>query len=242
VAVNALRGALGFLTRIPITPDDADWDAFRAAPWTFPVVGYVVGLLASMPVFAPLPDGATAASYVAVLYLVTGVSHADGLADLGDAAAVHGPARRREVLKDSMLGVGGALALGVVLVALAFTAASAVELGVYTAVALFVASEVGAKLGMAVLACTGTAAHEGIGSQFTGNEPRDLVLPVFLTLPLLVVGPPAIAVLGGPIAAVVLARWTRGWLGGVNGDVFGATNELGRFLGLLLGVMAWTVW
>lgn len=242
MVVAALRGALAFLTRMPIDSDDRDWDAFRAAPWSFPVVGYLVGGIAALPAFAPLPDAAAAASYVLALALVTGVNHADGLADLGDAAAVHGTDRRRAVLKDSMLGVGGTLTLVVVVVAVAFTAASGLGAGAWTFLWLVVAAEVGAKLGMATLACVGRPAHDGIGSQFTGNDATDLVLPGLVALPLVVTGPTAIAIIGGSIVALLLQSWTRGWLGGVNGDVFGATNELGRLAGLLLGVIAWTAW
>lgn len=242
MGVNAVRGALGFLTRLPVETREGDWDDFREALWAFPVVGYLIGILAAIPVFTPLPSTATAAGYVLVLYLVTGVNHADGLADLGDAAAVHGDDRRRGVLKDSMLGVGGTLALVVTVVGLALTAASVVQGPLYIAFGIIVAAEVGAKLGMVVLACYGTAAHEGFGSQFTGAEPRALAVPMLVSLPVFLIGRPAIAVFGGPVIAFLLLRWTKDWLGGVNGDVFGATNELGRLIGLLLGVMVWTVW
>lgn len=242
MAVNALRGALGFLTRLPVQRQDGDWDDFRQSPWTFPIAGYVIGIIAAIPFFLPLPGPAVATSYVLVLYLLTGVNHADGLADLGDAVAVHGAERRRTVLKDSTLGVGGTLALVVVVVGTAFTAASIANAYVYAVVGLVVAAEVGAKLGMALLACYGTAPHEGLGSEFTSATGDDATAPILASAPVVVFGPPALAVLGGPIAAVVLRRWTMTWLGGVNGDVFGATNELGRLLGLLLGVMAWMVW
>jgi adenosylcobinamide-GDP ribazoletransferase len=242
VGVAALRGALGFLTRLPAGGNSGDWNAFRAAPWTFPLVGYVVGVLAALPLFTPLPGAAVAATYVLVLYLVTGVNHADGLADLGDAAAVHGAERRLAALKDSDLGVGGTLALVTVVVGLAFTVASVAGVSVYAAVGVVVAAEVGAKLGMALLACVGGPAHEGLGSEFTENDPGDVAIPALFAAPVLALGTPGIAVVGGPLVAFGLRGWTRQWLGGVSGDVFGAANELGRLVGLLLGVMAWTVW
>lgn len=242
MAVNALRGGLGFLTRLPVQRIDGDWAAFRQSPWAFPIVGFVIGIIAAIPFFLPLPGVAVAASYVLVLYLLTGVNHADGLADLGDAAAVHGAERRRTVLKDSTLGVGGTLALVVVVVGTAFTVAGVANARVYAVVGLVVAAEVGAKLGMALLACYGTAPHEGLGSQFTSNTPDAALVPILASAPVVVFGPPALAVLGGPLVAFALRRWTLAWLGGVNGDVFGATNELGRLVGLLLGVMAWMAW
>ena len=40
--------------------------------------------------------------------------------------------------------------------------------------------------------------------------------------------------------ALVVVRWADGALGGVNGDVFGAVNELARVVALHAGVVAWT--
>ena len=108
--MRAVRGALAFLTRLPVGGGEDAWDAFRATPVAFVVAGYVVGALAALPLLLPLPVSATVALYLLTLYLVTGVTHVDGLADCGDAAAVHGAAAdRHSALKDSQTGVGGAL-------------------------------------------------------------------------------------------------------------------------------------
>jgi len=165
VVLSAVRGALGFCSRLPLRHDDPDWDAFRRAPVAFPLAGYVVGLLLALPVglalLAGLPAPVAAAAYLLVAYLVTGVNHADGVADLGDAAAVHGsPRERREVMKDTTVGVGAVLAL---------------------------------------------------------------------------------ALVGGVLTALALTRWASRTLGGVGGDVFGATNDLGRVVALHLGVVVWVL-
>jgi adenosylcobinamide-GDP ribazoletransferase len=243
--MGALRGAVGFLTQLPVRADEADWLAFAATPAAFPAVGYLVGALAALALLFPGVVGAF--GFVAVVVLLTGVNHADGLADLGDAAVVHGDAeRRRAVLKDSDVGVGGALALGVALVGLALAALGLADLSWPTALALAVAAEVGAKLGLATLACLGAASHEGFGSAFTERcTPGGLVGPALLALPaalLPAVSAPADAVplvtagfaaLASPVAvALWLRRWADTRLGGVNGDVFGAANELGRLAAL----------
>ncbi|WP_101295546.1 adenosylcobinamide-GDP ribazoletransferase [Halegenticoccus soli] len=247
--LSALRGAVAFLTRLPVRGDERAWEAFRRTPASFPIAGYLVGLLAALPLALPIPPTAAAALYLATIYLVTGVAHADGLADLGDAAAVHGdPGRRRSVLKDSQTGVGGALALALTLAVLALGALGLAGTGRLVGLRLAVAAEVGAKVGMALLICLGDAAHEGLGSELV-DEARPASLP-----PVLVAAVPAVlfapfgsgaalaaALAAGPVAALLVGRWARIRLGGVSGDVLGAANELGRAAAVHAGVIAWTV-
>ncbi|QLG64121.1 adenosylcobinamide-GDP ribazoletransferase [Halorarum salinum] len=246
---SALRGAVSFLTRLPAGGDGDDWDAFRRAPAAFPAVGYLVGGLAGLALLLPFPPATAAAAYLVAVYVVTGLPHADGLADLGDAAAVHGDAdRRREVMKDSATGVGGALALGLALLVLALGAFGAAEMGSEVAAfRLVVAAEVGAKAGTALLVCLGDPGHEGLGSRVVGEAgPVDLVLVAALALPAAVAGFstfPALvaALLAAPAVALLVKRWADRRLGGVTGDVLGAANELGRAAALHAGVVAWTL-
>jgi adenosylcobinamide-GDP ribazoletransferase len=249
VVLTALRGGLAFLTRLPVGGGDAEWEAFRRTPLSFPLVGYVVGSVAALSLLVPVPVPTAAALYLATLYLVTGVTHADGLADLGDAAAVHGATdRATEALKDSATGVGGALALGLALVALGLGALGVAGTRPGVAFALVLAAEVGAKAGMAALVCTGVPAHEGLGSALAGDAaPTDLLPVAASLLGLLVVVPAAgfggvaAAALAPVAAAWLVGRWAAGRLGGVSGDVFGAANELGRVAGVHAGVVAWTL-
>lgn len=254
-----LLGALGFLSRFPVGRDDRAWAAFRDTPAAFPVAGYAVGALVALPVFLALALGTPTptAAFVLVLgiYLVTGINHADGIADVGDAAVVHGgPKERRTVMRDTTVGVGAVLALGVVLVGLALAglglaalAGSDPTLPTLVRVAgLVVAAEVGAKLGMAAVVCFGTAAHDGLGSALTERSgPRAFVFPALLSLPTIVLTWPqpaaAVALVAGVAAALAVLRWARAVLGGASGDVLGATNEIVRVTALHAGVIAWTL-
>ncbi|QCJ47383.1 adenosylcobinamide-GDP ribazoletransferase [Haloprofundus sp. MHR1] len=253
MGLSALRGGVAFLTRLPVGGGEREWDAFRATPAIFPLVGYLVGALAALPftlLSAVSQPGTVAAMYLGTLYLVTGITHADGLADVGDAAVVHGDtARRLDALKDSQTGVGGALALALSVVALALGAFGLATATGSPAVALriVVAAEVGAKAGMALLACLGTPVHEGLGSAVVAENDAAGLLPVAaVALPAVLVAPssatPALvcALLSGPAVALLVRRWARGAVGGVSGDALGATNELGRVVGLHAGVVAWT--
>lgn len=247
----AVKGGLGFLSRLPVGHDDGAWAAFRATPAAFPVVGYLVGALLALPLLLPLPAPTVGLVFVVWLYLVTGINHIDGLADIGDALVVHGDgARRLEVVKDSMVGVGAALSLAVVVlgVGLAGVALASGPVGLAAGpvgvVAIVVAAEVGAKLGMAAIACLGTATHEGFGSELTERSgPRALLLPAVLAAPAAALTWPhpaaGVAVGGAVVATLVVLWWARRRLGGVNGDVFGAANEVARLVALHAGVVAW---
>ncbi len=245
MVLTAVRGAVGFLTRLPVGTDGRAWDAFCSQPSVLPVAGYPVGLLVGLPLLAgPAPTAAVL--YVAAVYLVTGVNHADGLADLGDAAVVHGgPDERRAAMRDTTVGVGGVLAVGIGLLGLALGALAVAALPARQALGLAVAAEVGAKLSMATLAGLGEPGHEGLGAQLLGAGPRTVAVALAVGAPaglLAWPSPAALAAVGtGPLVAGGLLWRARRTLGGVSGDVFGASNELARVVGLHAGVIVWTL-
>lgn len=247
----AVRGALGFLSRLPVGSDESAWDAFRTTPTAFPLAGYALGALLSLPLLAPVPPATVAPLFVGWTFAVTGVNHVDGVADLGDAAAVHGsPEARREVMKDTAVGTGGAGAVAFVVLGLGTAAvalASAFRGDPAGAVGLIVAVEVGAKATMALLVCLGSAPHEGLGSALTANSTARGALPVTVvaapaalaTWPRVV--PSAVALATAVVVGLATRRWARASLGGVSGDVLGATNEFARVAALHAGVVSWTL-
>lgn len=243
---SAVRGGVAFCTRLPLSGSERDWIRFQETPAAFPAVGYLVGLLLALPfVVLDGPAAAVAAVYLLFVYLLTGVNHLDGVADLGDAAAIHDGDDRRKALKDTTTGVGavGSVAVVVAALALGAVAVAGLPVGAIFLVAVVLAAEVSAKLAMATVACLGTAAHEGLGSQFTRNaDPALLLGPAVVSVPAALLGgvPTVLAVTAGPLVAYGLVRWAETALGGVNGDVFGAANELARVAALLVGVIAWT--
>lgn len=245
--LRALRGAVGFLTRIPAGAGETEWEAFAAKPTTMVLVGYLLGALLVLPLLTPIPEPTAAVAVLAILYGLTGITHLDGLADLGDGAVVHGDSdRRMAVMQDTTVGVGGVVAvvlvvfgLGLGVFALAF-----LPLAAFT---LLVVAEVSAKAAMGLLVCLGTATHDGLGSALTEkNRPVGAVAvltmatpAVFLTWPRVV--PAVLAVAAGLCTGLVVGRWAQKRLGGLSGDVLGAANELARVVALHAGVIGWTL-
>ena len=110
MVLKSLKGALGFLSRLPVGHDAAAWNAFREMPSSMPLAGYVIGLFVALPLILPGPPPTIAVAFVIGVYAVTGINHIDGVIDLGDALVVHGgPTERRRVMKDTTIGAGGAL-------------------------------------------------------------------------------------------------------------------------------------
>lgn len=263
MVLTAVRGAVGFLTRLPVGHSERAWQAFRGAPWAFPVVGYAVGGVLAGVAAAVLalgePTAPTAVlAYLLCLFGLTGITHLDGVADLGDALVVHGDAAdRRDVLTDTTVGVGAVAAVAVTLLGLALGVFAVGQLPMWATVSVIVAAEVGARVAMASVACLGTAIHDGLGSQFTTRaDSTDLVwvgavaVPaLFLSVPtatltgqLVTISPvPAGALVGAVGGGVLLFGYARQQLDGVNGDVFGAANDVARVVGLHAGVIVWTL-
>ena len=245
MVLTAVRGAVGFLSRAPVGQDGEAWDAFRATPVSFPIAGYVIGVVLAVPFLLPISAPLTALVFVTWVYVVTGIPHADAIADLGDAAVVHGPPDERQaVMRDTTVGVGAVLALGLVLLGLWTMGLQLAGLPLRV-LGLVVTAEVGAKLAMATIACLGRPAHEGLGSAVAGDlRPRSLVLPIIAALPAAALTWPnpaaAVGLAGAFAAALVVLAWASRRLGGVSGDVMGGANELARLAALVAGVIVWT--
>ena len=248
MVLKALQGALGFFSRLPVGHDATAWNAFRDRPASMPLTGYIIGSLIVLPLVLPGSPPTIAFAFVVAVYLVTGINHIDGVIDLGDALVVHGgPTERRVVMKDTTIGAGGALAVAMVVLGLATAGLTLATLPIQ-AVLLVITAEVGAKLGMALLVCFGSAPHEGLGSALTTHaDPHSAVLAGAVAVPAAVLTWPRIGVATTVLLAAVIVtfgslRWARINLGGVSGDVLGATNEIIRIVALHVGVFVWTHW
>ncbi|WP_433631861.1 adenosylcobinamide-GDP ribazoletransferase [Halomicrococcus sp. NG-SE-24] len=245
MVLTALRGALGFLSRLPVGQDRGAWEAFRRTPAAFTLAGYVIGALLAVPFVLPVPASVGAVLFLGVTYGVTGVNHVDGLADLGDAAAVHGAEKRRAVMKDTTVGVGAVLAVGLGVAGLALAGLGLARLPIVAALSAVVASEVGAKLGMAALAAVGSPAHDGLGAALVDQTVGGFAVALLLAVPAVALARPTVvgagSVSAGLVTALGVGWWARSWLDGISGDVFGAANELARVVALHAGVVAWTL-
>lgn len=243
----ALAGAAGFLTRVPIGHRRAAWEATTRSPASMVAVAYPIGAALALVLALGLPPATIAIVLPAWVIVLTGVTHLDGAADVGDAAVVHGDVgRRRAVLLDTEVGVGAVAAVVLVLAGLALAGLALSSVPLATAASLLLAAEVGAKLGMVALAGVGPPLWGELGSQMGGTTPLSVAAGTLLAVPAVALpgvlvgstagAAAATAVLAGLVAALAVGTWAQHRLDGANGDCFGATNELARVLALHLGL------
>ncbi|MCW4019038.1 MAG: adenosylcobinamide-GDP ribazoletransferase [Candidatus Bathyarchaeota archaeon] len=243
-----LKNLFAFLTVLPLQMDmDCLTDSAKLM-WCFPLVGAVIGLLAGLFGWAVsffLPALVTGALALGVLLLLTGLHHADGLLDFGDAAMYHGTTERKiEIMHDQLTGAG-AIGLGVMtylVTALTFGSLNqTVAIGGFEVPVLLpalIVVETSAKLSMVVGTWAGKAIHKGMNSPFmdamhgrNGNLrlAAAFVVSLAVAVPLLWLAG-LVTVLTAVISGLIMVVIAHRHFGGVTGDVLGATNELTRMV------------
>lgn len=228
---------MAFLTVIPVAAAGGA-SGERLGRAYFPAVGALLGLLAGLvlalaaALTTPLLAAVAATAVIAVL---TGALHLDGLADAADGLFGGGDlSRRLEVMRDSRVGSFGLVA--VVLVLVGDVAALAAMSPARAIVALVIAGAVSRWALLVMIASVPYVRQAGLGVAAGGAHRRfDLLLGSAITvIPCLLDWRRAIASLLVVLLIVVvvgaIARWR---IGGATGDVYGATTELSQ-LGALV--------
>jgi adenosylcobinamide-GDP ribazoletransferase len=221
--------AFSLLTILPIP---SRWlDAQRAparAMAAYPLVGFALGVALTLTgallqaVLSPLM---AAALIVATWALLTGGLHLDGWADCCDALpAAVSRERRLEILHDPRLGSFGGLGL-MVLLLVKFAAVAALP---HASAALILAPTLGRWAIVYSAAMFPLARPGGMAAHFrTGLGRRELTWAALTAAVIsgLVGGMGLLAFVSAAIAAFTFGRWATLRLGGVTGDVYGATCE-----------------
>ena len=232
-----MRALFSFFTILPLGRGATLEEAARSS-YLLPLVGIATGLPGAILLLVGIfPPGVAASLALAAALLAAGLHHTDGVLDVGDALMVRGaPARRREVLKDARVGIGGLGALFVVYAPSLFALAALAEGSAYRAALSLLAAEVAARSAMLLLLVFGRPAAEGSSSAYFvlalkgGRRAAAVVLAV--SLPGLVASPlgwsALSALLAAPVIATLALRISGVAFGGISGDVSGATGELTR--------------
>jgi adenosylcobinamide-GDP ribazoletransferase len=233
-----MREALGFLTVLgrSATPTS------RALRW-FPVVGAAVGALVGAVWWGAaeiFPGLLAAALAVTADLVITGMLHADGVADAADGLLPHATRERRlEIMRTPDVGAFGIAALGGVLL----VRVAAFE-GTTPDVALIAGIWCATRTVVAIApAWLPYARESGIASALlTERVARWPLLALAPATALGVVGlgaPGAVAVGAGIAAAAGVLLLARRRIGGFTGDVLGAAIVVGETTALVVAAARW---
>ena len=228
---------LSFFTILPVRRASLEQAAREVH--LLPFVGIVTGAPGAVLLLTAffVPPGVASTLALGAVLVAAGLHHADGVLDTGDALMVRGTSEtRREVLKDTRVGIGGIGALFVVYApAVAALAAMCATSPVRAALALL-ASEVAARSAMVFTLAYGKPADAGSsavpfvralsGQRHTPGVALALLGPLPFLFPLGNLAP--LVVLAAPLVALISLRLSKNAFDGIGGDVVGATGEVCR--------------
>ena len=238
--VRSAVAAMTFLTAVPIgrRVDVGERD-LRAGAVAFPIVGGLVGAFAGVvswgATFA-LPSLVAAVLGVAVGVLVTAALHVDGLADVADGMGAALAGRDPSAaMRDPRLGTfgGATLALDLILktsVLMSLVAGQRFPLELVAAAALARVAPLGLAMALPYI-----SPDSGSGGWTRGVGPGVFLgaTAIASAVGAATIGPVFLAMLGtGVLVTTLLGRWSAVHLGGVTGDVLGASAELTETLAL----------
>ena len=249
-AVAEFVAAVTMLTRLPIRGNAGTGTGAAA----FGIVGALLGLVGMIPLIALGAVTAPVAAILAValIAIVSGAVHLDGLADTADALMAVGPDGAERARTDPSVGVGGVIALIIVLGAdVTSLALVTIDAGTLVAGIVCVLAGTVSRVVPVVLARRNgdQATTTGLGAWFAARvTARSVWTAVGSALLVLLVAGLA---LGGNAAVTVGAAGVLGGLGGLvlgaglvrarrqlDGDVLGATVELSFALTVIVAAVS----
>lgn len=233
--------ACRFLTIIPLPfPVRFEERDLGRSMSLFPLVGLALGgMLVGFDLILAgrLPRQLADLLLVALLSLVTGALHLDGLADVCDGLAARGSRERfLDIMKDSRVGAVGVVGL-ILGLGLKYQAIVVLEPSLkWQSLLLFPMAGRFAQVLVAVKARS--ARSNGLGALFVGG-----VGTLQLAIALVVTATAGVALIGLPwlgamlalsLATLCIRRYFEHRLGGVTGDIIGFAGELNEIAALIL--------
>lgn len=232
-----LRDAALALSTLTVLPLRVRWPEHGRtdAPGYYPLVGALIGTIGFAAALGAQALGWSgraplliAAGLVALSALLTRMLHWDGLGDVADGLSTSDPTRRIEIMGDSHIGAFGVTAIALAVVAQTAAVAPLLNDGRVWALA---AVPVYGRLAATFAAWFGRPLRrEGLAASVMGRPRLGAIVPVFVVLTALsalnVIAwsvPGVVLSVGGILVALVMPHVVASLVGGVNGDVMGAS-------------------
>lgn len=239
--LSAMRAGIGFFTTVPVGIDMDGLRKLSGHLYLFPFVGALIGLMVGGIAFIlqRLPTHLCTALVIVALYCITGLNHVDGLADFGDGLLMHGTLEKKiKVMRDPSVGASG-MFLVVMSLLILFSAIATIGKNIPLAI---IVAEVGAKQSMLTATMFGKSMRKGMASILIDNiRYRDFLVGLSFSIAVcwLALGANGVVALFCALLSVLVIVYIANHnFGGINGDILGAINEMGRIMALVvIGVM-----
>ncbi|MGU9961850.1 MAG: adenosylcobinamide-GDP ribazoletransferase [Candidatus Puniceispirillales bacterium WSBS_2018_MAG_OTU23] len=232
-----IKAAAMILTRIPMRGIPIDAPNFARSYWAFAIIGIgvsaVPALLAAMLITIGAPVLAAVMLALLMVMLMTGGLHYDGLADIADSLGGGDKMSRLNIIHDSQIGSFGTLALvSITIISLACLGKLAGQ-DPFLMAAGFIAVSGMSRSMMAFQRWMQPTPSDGGLASMTGTPSGQVVIIALMIgllaglifLPIPVVFIVIIMAIGIGLSYIFGLFLTR-WIGGVNGDGLGATQQI----------------
>ncbi len=255
--LGGLASVFAFLSIIPM-PGNSCVSLHSAARsmHLFPVVGATIGLVVGLfawgvfEIVEPLLAGLLVS---AVLLVITGLHHTDGLADMADGLMARGDHKRKlDAMKDRTTGTGGIVAVVLSIAGLVITLSLFTSSSIHVLFGIILAETL-AKFSMVVISVVGKPVGNGTGFLFANaiqTDRRKMMASIAITIAITIAVITMIMfVFDGVwfygiilvtatvlIIPISLAYVAKRCFGGITGDVIGATNDIVRIFVLAVFV------
>lgn len=226
--MRSIAATFGFCTILPIG-NNVDFDYYAKRYYLMPLVGYLTGCIAAGVAVLLGGTSFAAAASIAVILVLYGFNHLDGLLDFGDGLMAHGSREKRiKALTDQNVGAGG-VGLAMVVLLMTYSGLSSAT----AMAAALIAAEVCAKFSQVAMIAFGKPLREGIHSYVRSFGNRYYVIPALLLCVPVILLPFSLKELSAIAAALIISTASLYFaatrlFGGVNGDVDGAAGEITR--------------
>ena len=238
--LKEIGSVFSFLTILPSSNSTLENTAKYM--YFFPIVGIVIGLIVGSLGFGLsfiLDPLLVSLLVVTSLAILTGIHHADGLADFADGLMVKGSKDKKiQAMKDISTGSAGIVSIVLYLVGLIITISLTTGFDLFRAILI---SEILAKFSMVVMASFGQSATLGSNSPFLKimkDKKKLLFAAVIMIIPVFLIGETVgLLMLGSSIiVTLVLLVISNRSFSGITGDVLGTSNEISRLSSLIVFV------
>ena len=229
-----LFAAVMLFTRVPVK-----WSLVSTQPpdltrasWSFPLIGLLVGILSGilgdLCIYIELPIFLSCVTAIAFSVILTGAFHEDGLADMADGFGAGGSAETiNRIMHDSRLGTYGTTALILGFLFRVGVVLSLVELGYSLMVVLAFGFATGKLAVILIRNLFDTSVFSKTGSIIGQVTAKNLIIAMLIWFVPLITVFPFFGILVGItfvlVVIVLIGQMSSQKLGGLTGDVLGAT-------------------